>query len=290
MSYDVWKTLFTGDFDSTKYLYHYTGIEKAIKILYSNKLRFSEIQKTNDTAESKIRIVYKNNNGQIMDKNNGKVQIVSDYFKQYHDIVRLLCFSMDQTLSSKNYKEAVNCHPNHKLDQYYDVSGRGFALPRMWAQYATDNSGVCFIINKELFEEQLQKQVQIYTSRKVVYKSFFTHFTIGEDKLDSIYEKVKMVTNGSLPLISLIQNDEDFQKYNFFVKLKDWENEHEYRYIAVIEEKKPPLEIGNLQKYLAGVVIGEKIDPAFETVIKKLVFDNCSVKKISFNTTSCVVK
>ena len=290
MSYDVWKTLFTGDFDCDKFLYHYTGIEKAIKILYSNKLRFSEIKKTNDTAESKIRIIYKNGDGTIMDENNEKIRTVNDYFNKYHDIVRLLCFSQDQQLSVKDTVKAVDCHPNHKVDRYYDVSGRGFALPRMWAQYATDNTGVCFIINKESFEKQLQKQVQIFTSRKVEYKSFFTHFTIDENKLEIIYEKAIMAANGPLPLITMIQKDKDFQKYNFFVKLKDWENEHEYRYLAVIEQAKPSLEIGNLQKYLVGIVVGEKIDPAYETVIRKLVPENCAVKKISFNTTSCVLK
>ena len=90
--------MFTGDFDYNKYLYHYTGIEKAIKILYSSKLRFSEIQQTNDTSESKIRIIYINKNGEIMDENNEKIKKVNDYFRKYHDIVRLLCFSLDQPL------------------------------------------------------------------------------------------------------------------------------------------------------------------------------------------------
>ena len=42
--------------DCEKYLYHYTSVEKASKILYYKTLRFLPIVNTNDTIESKVRL------------------------------------------------------------------------------------------------------------------------------------------------------------------------------------------------------------------------------------------
>lgn len=59
---DVWQTVFAGYFDTNKYLYHYTNIDKAIKIINSNNLRFSPITNTNDTSEAKRKIMFSENN------------------------------------------------------------------------------------------------------------------------------------------------------------------------------------------------------------------------------------
>ena len=66
MEFDIWKPLYVDEFDCDKYLYHYTSFETAIKIIYSNQLLFSLIGRTNDTSESKMKIVFGENN--IVDK------------------------------------------------------------------------------------------------------------------------------------------------------------------------------------------------------------------------------
>lgn len=101
MSYDVWKTLYTGDFDSSKYLYHYTSMDKAIKIIHSNELRFSHIGRTNDTSESKLKIIYIHSTTKETLCMDERIEKVSKYFKEYHNIVRLLCFSMDSIIKEK---------------------------------------------------------------------------------------------------------------------------------------------------------------------------------------------
>lgn len=53
---DVWYTWHDTEFDCEKYLYHYTSVEKASKILYYKTLRFLPIVNTNDTIESKVRL------------------------------------------------------------------------------------------------------------------------------------------------------------------------------------------------------------------------------------------
>ena len=102
-----------------------------------------------------------------------------------------------------------------------------------------------------------------------------------------------MVLNGSLTMLDMIQKDNDFLMYNFFTKLDDWKNEHEYRMVALIDNKGEPacrLQIDNVSSCLEGVVLGEQIEPAYEETIKILVRtigNNCEVKKIQFNSRMC---
>lgn len=290
MGYDVWKTLYTGDFDTKKYLYHYTNIDKAIKIIHSQELRFASITKTNDTSEAKLKIIYIDNNNNELLESDCRVKKVNKYFKKYHEVVRLLCFSLDTTLTIAEKKAAYTLHKNHSRDKYYDVSGRGFALPRMWSQYASNNEGVCFIINKDEFEKNVSKKLDFYKPSKVRYKGFFSCCKIEEKKLNELYEKVEMVANGGLTLVNLMQKDREFLNYNFFEKLNDWENEHEYRYIALTDKLENKIAVNNLFDYLEGVVIGEKIDPAYEEVIRKIIGSRCEVKKIYFGNRGCKVR
>ena len=290
MGYDVWKTLYTNDFDTSKYLYHYTNVDKAIKILHSQSLRFAAIGSTNDTTESRMKLIYMGESNIELSRDDVRVKVVDDYFKKYYKLIRLICFSMDSLLSDDDRAQAETLHADHETDKYYDISGRGFALPRMWSQYASNNEGICFIINKELFEIELNRNLEFFKHNQVVYKGFFDSIVIKEDKLNALYNKIKTRTNGGLTLLNQMSNDSKFLEHNFFAKLKDWENEHEYRYVTFTDNAEDHIIIGNLFNYLEGIVIGEKIDPAYENVIKMKVASKCRVKKISFGNRSCILK
>ena len=290
MGYDVWKTLYTNDFDTSKYLYHYTTIEKAIKILHSQTLRFASISSTNDTTESRMKLIYTDASNNELPKDDKRVKVVDDYFKTYYKLIRLICFSGDSPLTNKDKDKAQKLHVDHETDKYFDISGRGFALPRMWSQYASNNEGVCFIVNKEMFEIELKKKLEFFKHKPVKYKGFFDSHVIDEEKLNILYNRVKSHTNGSLTLLSQMSSDAKFLEYNFFTKLKDWENEREYRYVTFTNDANEHVEIGNIYSYLEGIVIGEKIDPAYESVIKMKVSSKCRVKKISFGNRSCILK
>ena len=58
----IWKPLYVEDFDYEQYLYHYTSVEAAIKIISNNSLLFSRISNTNDTSESKMKIIFSQDN------------------------------------------------------------------------------------------------------------------------------------------------------------------------------------------------------------------------------------
>ena len=290
MSYEIWRTLFTDDFNLDQYLYHYTSVEKAMKIIFSKELWFSKISKTNDTTESKLRIQFKTDDSKMLLSEDKRTSDVRKYLMENNDDIRLLCFSRDIALSKKELKFAIAMHRNHSKDKYFDISGRGFALPRMWAQYASNHEGICFIINKKKFEDKL-KSIAYLRKRDVEYQNFLMCYEIKEKQLNQLNNQVKEYFNGRLSFLELISTDEHFIKYNYFTKQKDWENEREYRYIAAVDgDKELNVKIGGLFDYVEAVVVGEKIDPAYELAIRNMIENRCDIKKIFFSTNMCYVE
>lgn len=290
MSYKIWRTLFTDDFDFTQYLYHYTSVEKAIKIIFSKELWFSKISKTNDTTESKLRIQFKTDDSKMLISEDNRTSDIRKYLTQSNDDIRLLCFSRDMALSEEELNFAIDLHRNHIKDQYFDISGRGFALPRMWSQYASNHEGVCFVINKKKFDAKLES-VSYLRQQVVEYENFLTCYEIKETQLNHLHSRVNKYFNGRLSFLDLINNDDHFIKYNYFTKQKDWENEREYRYIAAVDGvKEPNIKIEGLFDYVEAIVVGEKIDPAYELAIRKMIENKCDVKKIFFSTNMCYVE
>ena len=290
MSYRIWKTLFTDDFNLDQYLYHYTSVEKAIKIIFSRELWFSKISKTNDTTESKLRIQFKTDDSKMLLSEDKRTSEVRKYLTQHTDDMRLLCFSRDIALSKKELNFAIATHRDHAKDKYFDISGRGFALPRMWAQYASNHEGVCFVINKKIFDDKLES-IAYVRQQAVEYENFLTCYEIKERQLNRLHGKVNNYFNGKLSFLELINADEHFVKYNYFTKQKDWQNEREYRYIAVVDgDKEPNIKIGGLFDYVEAIVVGEKIDPAYELAIRKMSENECDIKKIFFSTNMCYVE
>ena len=287
MKLDTWKPLYIDDFDFDKYLYHYTSVEKAIKILYSDSLLFSLISGTNDTSEAKMKITFDQKSMMEPQEYEEVVKKISEYFKQNTQIVQLLCFSVDAKIKEtdkKRYLSAIN-----EKDKYYDVSGRGFALPRMWAQYASNNEGVCFVFDKDKLLNKINHKVAFTKYGLVRYKKIFDTYFISESKMELLNDRISMVANGSLTLLDMLQKDKDFLTYNFFSKLDDWSNEHEYRILSLIDKgKQERMPIMGVKSFLEGIVIGEKMDKAYEKVIR--MFAECGkheVKKIHFDSNLC---
>jgi len=288
MDNNLWKTLFTTDFDNSQYLYHYTNIDKAIKIINSDSLRFSSINSTNDTSEAKLKIRFEHTKFDSIQSEEDfetKTESILKFFCDKHPLIRLLCFSMDVKLKKTEIKK-INDNLIREKDRYYNVLGRGFALPRMWAQYASDNTGVCFIIDREKLLKQINKKIEYHSEGPVKYRNFFVNYIIKNEAIDLLYDKITLSTNSNLTMAKLFSKDSDFIKYNYFEKLSDWESENEYRIIALTDNDSL-LHIENFHSYLKGVVFGENIDPAYENVIKILLNDCCEIKKISFENNVC---
>jgi hypothetical protein len=129
------------------------------------------------------------------------------------DIVRnskVLCFTMD--------------YP----DKPQSISfGRGFQHPRMWAQYASNHTGVCLVLNKERFLEAIDAEL-----------GGLEQFWMGHvDYIDRDYYASKAMTcdlkECSGHGIADYLNNHIAKHYRdlYFRKNIDWRDEQEFRII-----------------------------------------------------------
>lgn len=261
----IWNTWHDNNFNCDEYLYHYTSFENACKILFYNSLRFSAITKTNDTVESKVKFDFIKD-GKV-EYSIEKIERIKKYFDFLNECVQLLCFSTDEN-------REVNKRVYTKMDDryYVDMSGRGFALPRMWAQYADNNGGVCLIINKNRFEKEIDKNysIALIHSDKVLYKDFFERYSIQADVIQNLSNSVSQDENTIINGYNFFKKNLDYVQYAYFTKYRDWMNEKEYRYL-INSDNKTLKEVKNLFTYLDGIVLGENIDPVHEWQILSLV-------------------
>lgn len=274
-NYKVWASL--EKIDRKKYLYHYTSIEKAIKILYYETLQFSSITTTNDIFEQKPKLSFEDSDIEI----SIKAKKIQNYFNKQRNRVKILCFSQDN-------QKIIKDENLPKDKQLANVIGRGFALPRMWAQYASNSEGVCFIINKEKLLRQLSIQEIDFIDRKVEYVKNYSTLKMNSDEITLLCKKID---SKSCDVISeMIKNNFKYVKFNYFTKLDDWKTENEYRIIIISNEgsEKDTVKINNLFSFLEGIVIGYNINDENRFILKKIVEErknNFIIRQIYFDNT-----
>lgn len=271
---EAWFTLYNQKFNTKAYLYHFTNIEKATIILDGNSLKFSKLNKLNDTLEAKPKIF---NTYNALD-----TYCIIEHFKNTNEkYLQLLCFSMDA-------KQRQNTD-NNKI-YYTDYSGRGFALPRMWAQYSNNNDGVCFVFDKEKLTKLIKNSVRanLIHFGKVKYETQFKQYEIFDlEKIkEYIVENSDELTN-AINDIDFLKNNKSFVDYNYFTKLSDWINENEFRFLAYGTQD---IYVENISQALVGVIIGENIKSNNEKIIKYFCEDICEIKKITFSFNGCQLK
>ncbi len=270
----MWYTWYDRKFDAKKYLYHYTSINAALKILDSEKLRFSMISRANDTIESKpkIEFPYDDSDSDIEEK----ISTVKDHIQninKYH--IALLCFSKDAP-KSKNNAGKEKSQTSIDENQYYtDLSGRGFALPRMWAQYAEDNCGVCLMFNREKLLSEVNKQLSGFfiEAMDVTYKKNFECVKLDKELFDSIY--LQLSQDKSILVMNSFLKDKanrDFVIYNYFTKSMDWKNENEFRILMCFDKSANAkfYYLNHIFDFLEGIIIGENTSETDENLISLL--------------------
>lgn len=273
---DLWKTMYNQEFDNEKYFYHYTSVNKAIKILYGDCLKFSKLNRLNDTLESKPKISNKSFNDSKIFTN------AFNYFREIaNNDLQLLCFSKDSGKKDLNSIDLTT--------ELTDYSGRGFALPRMWAQYADNNNGVCLIFDKEEIKKIISCSIgpMLVMDDSVKYVNEFANIDINYNEIGNLLdlnERIGNEGNKFVFFLNFVKNNIDFIKYNYFTKLDDWEREQEYRFLALGNEE---YFIKNISEALAGIVVGEKIDGADQSMILSMSKFNCQVMKINFSFQGC---
>lgn len=111
------------NFNEIEKLYHYTSLDSALKILLSNSLLFSKLERMNDINESH----------------------------------RSLFFSFDK--EEEELKTCIESCSQISLTQ--DSQRLGFNIPAMWGHYASKGYGVCLAFDKSKIETILGTMKEI---------------------------------------------------------------------------------------------------------------------------------
>ena len=168
-----------------KFLYHFTTAESLIKIIENMTLRMSTFENLNDLNEKEV-------NFSFQDWWNG-LKIEKYIVEHCHLISFSQNFQIDDSF--------CECGYNH---------------PRMWAQYADKNKGVCIVINEE---KLINKNKSILNNifwkiENVIYKPFINN---------------ENPTNSNDPKNFIKSN----YKKIFFEKHNDWKQEDERRLFCI---------------------------------------------------------
>lgn len=274
--FEAWQTMYEKDFDKDKFLYHYTNVSKAFKILHGKQLKFSKLNLMNDTLEAKPKLSFdKHIDSTTFQK------IVCHFGYTNNHYLQLLCMSKDSRIEMSA--------PNERT-LYSDYSGRGFALPRMWAQYADNNNGVCFIFDKSKLISIIKDTLgaELIRMGNVDYVSHFEPINID---LASVLDHVKRSGSKSeivrnIKEVDFLKKYENFVQYNYFSKLDDWKGENEYRFLAYGDEDNY---IPDVFEAIAGIVVGEFIEDSNLRIIELLSENQFEIMKISFNCDGCML-
>lgn len=136
-------------FNNGSYLYHYTSISSACKILKNNSLKFNKLKRMNDINES-YRPLYSD-----LDKGGFPIKPLEKATKEIIKYAQI-SFTKDR---NKN---------------------KGFYIPAMWAHYAGKGRGVCLVFDKKKLLTELNKLDKIDNNKSlrnnVKYQPLSTYY------------------------------------------------------------------------------------------------------------------
>lgn len=181
-----------------KLLYHFTTAESLFKIIENMTLKFSTFDNLNDLNEKELNFGFFDSFLPLQ---------IERYIVEN---CKLISFTRDYNRFGEN---------------------KGINHPRMWAQYAGNNTGACIVINEKKFKKinsEILKKA-FCKIENVEYKGFIFN---GEYK-DDVEPKLFI--------------EKEYKKL-FFLKHVDWKNEDERRLFYIGEEKY--LTINNCVKYI----------------------------------------
>ncbi len=168
-----------------KFLYHFTTAKSLIKILGNITLKMSSFENLNDLNEKEVNFI-------LQDWEKG-LNIKKYIFEHCH----VISFTQNYQVGH-SYCE---CGCNH---------------PRMWAQYADNNKGVCIVINEKKFIKlnrpilnEIFWKIENVNYKPYIYNENPTESSIPKDFLENNYKKI------------------------FFEKYNDWRQQDERRLFCI---------------------------------------------------------
>lgn len=210
--------------DHERYVYHYTKARTALDyILRNNTLRLNLFTRTNDPRESRrwqFNIGSLSNQGHpLMDR---------------YDTTRLSKW-LGGTLQ-RSARVACFCNDSPPLtgDHLADVNRRGFARPRMWAQYGENHRGVCLVFDRAKLVEAMtaafraKAESVILFWAPVEYRNHRQVPPLHEHEFSVTAEDLAQLGKDRYPWKHLRR----YWRRLFFEKAEDWSAEREWRAVG----------------------------------------------------------
>lgn len=231
--------------DGSELLFHYTSVERAAAMALTQSMLLSPLSVLNDPREAQTRgttMVTYTVLGEEEPDLDGLADDHEAEVRRLRAQVRIACFTMDARNGSNT--------------MLADRDSRGFARPRMWAQYGDGNRGCCIVLNRQSIISAAQSRAD-HSKRRV--KSGAVTYVQGFDHL--LHEAETADFND--PLTGVPGSDPSAQHDrvidSLFSKNADWAAEREFRVVVDGWDNGDPCVIP-----LEGCVLGIAFGTAFQ--------------------------
>lgn len=231
-------------------LYHYTSLNSACKILETKTLKLSNLPNTNDPLEFIDGGGFSYTGWGDFDYIKIARELTTSG-RRRQNYVRMLCFCKDNFCSLNDWK-------NEKQQNFSDnLLHKGWARSRMWAQYADNHNGICFVFDKPQFRKHFNelkntsKNITILPDREILYSNDLTALEAAMSEINTGHDLLDDYSDFYLM--------DDKLQY-LFQKCEDYRDENEYRFCLIDKDLKSPNE--NLfvpfGKSLKAIIYGER--------------------------------
>lgn len=239
-----------------QYIYHYTSLQKGLEyILPTMKLRLSPLKHTNDPRESKHLVLsIPDIDNYIEGKDEETLDAATDttkFLKLLQREHKVVCFSRD----SEEYFNVPD-----KFKTIY----RGYNKPTLWAHYADNHRGMCFIFDKSKLMKSVSSEFS--DAKYKIYKENIVQY----DALENIIDKFSVKFENYLKLGAKKWLQDYFNKnYTTLLlsKTSDWKTENEFRIIIKCKQKTDFLFLP-INDSLSGIVLGADFPFAYHKLIQ----------------------
>jgi hypothetical protein len=227
--------------DPGDFFFHYTTRAAAFEhIIPDRQLRLSPAVHVNDPLESNpalLPVAYSSSGDDP--EQEYELQVAGmEAMSRLHQL-RLYSKVLSLTIDAHGYNGNA------------EIFGRGYARARMWAQYAEGHRGVCLMFRREPFTASALGQLRERTPSAWADEVRYTQRGILEDQAATLLP-APGTTGADVSEVHLKKH----LKSIFFTKLKDWESEHEYRFVEASMER--AYSHVDIRDTLVGVIVGWK--------------------------------
>jgi len=214
---DIWYLLS----DADAWLYHYTSATKLLAhILPTGRLQFSPFDAVNDPRENRQFELNALEWGDDI-----PFETPNAFAKSLKSGWRIACFTSDPPHAA--FAAKLEATPSD-FDRMHD---RGHSRPRMWAQYADNHRGACIVFRKEQLGHCIRAFAAKFRLRacsgQVAYEDIAVVPRLAPGPFSASMNSVRKLGLEEAARL----HSERYLAELFLTKNRDWEAEHEFRWL-----------------------------------------------------------